>query len=198
MKAKLIGAAALALALGLAACGGKSSFTINGTFVDSLNNITNIKNPGLILANGDDEISIPVGASTFSFPRQIEYGDTYTVVVKQHPQHQTCTPATSTGTAGRTESISLVMSCTQNAYSVIVTVTGLTAEGLQLINGSSGGVTVTVANPTAEFQSIPVGTSYGISIYQQPTGQTCSIVNGSGIMGDAIRKDAVVTCVKNA
>lgn len=188
MKAKYLGTAVLALAL--AGCGGKSSFTITGT-------VSGLKNPGLQLANGDDVISVPVDSTSFSFPKQVEYGDSYTVVVKTQPQYMTCTPLSQTGTAGRTESITLAITCTQNTHTLYVTVTGLTAEGLQLINGSSGMQTVTVASPSTSFTGIPVGTAYGITIYQQPTGQTCTVANGAGYMGDADRADTVVTCVKN-
>jgi hypothetical protein len=129
----------------------------------------------------------------------VSYGDTYNVVVKTQPQHMTCAPASITGTAGRTETISLALTCTQNAYSVLVTVNGLTGTStLKLINGSFGSATASATTPTVSFPSIPVGTSYGITIFgEQPAGYTCTVVNGSGVMGDANRADAVVNCVKN-
>ncbi|TWI61542.1 hypothetical protein IP91_04622 [Pseudoduganella lurida] len=189
MKAQFLGAALLALAL--AGCGGESDFTIGGS-------ITNLKNAGLVLANGDDTLSVPVGATSYSFPKTVAYGDNYSVVITKQPDHMTCTPTVTSGAAGQFETISVPITCAQNTYAVNVTVTGLTAEGLQLVNGSSGTATVTVAAPTASFTSIPVGTAYGITIYNQPTGQTCTIANGAGVMGDADRSDAVVTCVKNS
>lgn len=201
MKATYLGTAVLAAAMALAGCGGKTSFTINGAFYDANGNKVPLKNPGLELANGDEVISVAVGQTDFSFSKTVDYGDSYNVVVKTQPQHMTCSPTTSSGTAGRTESINIAMSCAQNTYSVVVAVTGLTAGAtgdtqLQLINGSTV-ATVTAASPTATFGSIPVGSSYGITIFAQPTGQTCSIANGAGIMGDADRADAVVTCTKN-
>jgi hypothetical protein len=201
MKAKYLGTAVLAAALALAGCGGKSEFTITGGFYDSFGNLVPLKNPGLELANGDDVISVPVGATTFSFPKTVEYGSNYNVVVKTQPQHMTCNPPSSAGTAGRMESVTVALSCVQNTYSVVVTVKGLTEAAAtdarqQLINGSTV-VEVTAAAPGATFASIPVGSSYGITIFQQPKNQTCTIVNGAGIMGDANRADAVVDCVKN-
>ncbi|QBE64171.1 hypothetical protein [Pseudoduganella lutea] len=199
MKANTIGMAVLALAL--AACGGKSEFTINGGFYDANGNLEPLSNPGLVLANGDDEIAVPVGTTRFSFPKTIEYGNAFNVVVKTQPQHMTCDPTSTPGTAGRNESINIALRCQQNKYAVGVTVKGLTEAAatdarLQLINGSSV-VEVTAASPVASFGSIPVGTAYGITIFQQPLNQTCTITNGSGIMGDADRADAVVNCVKN-
>lgn len=200
MKAKYLGTAMLA-ALVLAGCGGKSEFTITGGFYDSLGNLVPLKNPGLELANGDDVISVPVGATTFSFPKTVEYGSNYNVVVKTQPQHMTCSPQSSAGTAGRMERVAVALSCTQNTYAVVVTVKGLTEAAatdarLQLINGSTV-QEVTAAAPVISFGSIPVGSSYGITIFQQPLNQTCTVTNGAGIMGDADRADTVVNCVKN-
>ncbi|MUI13898.1 hypothetical protein GJV26_15755 [Massilia dura] len=194
MKAKYLGTAVLAAALALAGCGGKTEFTIGGNFYNSGGYVTGVPNAGMELTNGNDTITIPVGATSFSFPSTIDYGDTYNVVITKQPAHMTCTPPNTSGTAGRTEAVTIPITCAQNVYSVVVTVKGLTGEGLQLINGSSLAAP-TVASPVAEFSSIPVGTAYGITIFAQPKGQTCSIVNGSGIMGDAHRVDAVVTCV---
>lgn len=200
MKAKYLGTAMLA-ALVLAGCGGKSEFTITGGFYDALGNLVPLKNPGLELANGDDVIAVPVGATTFSFPKTVEYGSNYNVIVKTQPQHMTCSPQSSAGTAGRMERVAVALSCTQNTYAVVVTVKGLTEVAatdarLQLINGSTV-QTVTAAAPVISFGSIPVGSSYGITIFQQPLNQTCTITNGAGIMGDADRADTVVNCVKN-
>ena len=197
MKATILGGAVL-LAAALAACGGKASFTINGNLVDANGNLAPLKNPGLQLANGDDVISVPQGATSFSFPKTVSYGDSYTVVVKTQPQHMTCAPASISGTAGRTETISLALTCTQNTYSVLVTVNGLTGDmKLTLINGSFGSATATATAPTVSFPSIPVGSSYGIAVYEPIAGYNCTVVNGSGVMGDANRADAVVNCVKN-
>jgi hypothetical protein len=49
-------------------------------------------------------------------------------------------------------------------------------------------------------ESIPVGTPYGLSIFTQPkdttTGatQTCTLINGTDVMGDANRANVVITC----
>lgn len=201
MKAKHIGTAVLALGMALAGCGGKTSFTVAGGFYDANGNLVPLKNPGLVLANGDEEISVPVGATRFSFSKQVEYGDNYNVVIKTQPQFMTCSPYSSTGTAGRLESINVPLSCAQNTHAVLVTITGLTAGAtgdnkLQLINGSTVNEVAGTAT-SSSFGGIAVGLSYGVAVFQQPTGQTCTVANGSGIMGDADRADVTVTCVKN-
>jgi hypothetical protein len=163
----------LALALGLAACGGKATFTVGGPI------------SGLI-----------------------DYGTSYSVSVKTNPAHQTCAPvgADPTGhaidTAGRMASISVQISCGMNTFTIGGTASGLTANGLVLTNGSSGGTVTLDAGATAfTFPAVAYGVSYGVTVLTQPPSGTvtCSVSpNGTGVMGDAAVGDIVVTCVPKA
>lgn len=184
-------ALALALALGLSACGGSAKFTVNGT-------VTGQAYPGLVLTNNGTDLPIAVGATTFSFPGSLEYGDTYNVQVKTNPPHQTCEPNAqyNSDTAGRTATINVPIRCLTNTFSLGGKVTGLTADGLVLTNGTAGG-TVTVAKGAAGFIfAVPVafGQSYGVTVLTQPTGQNCTVTNGIGEMGDAKVENIQVTC----
>lgn len=190
MKAKFIAAALLAAAL--AACGGKASFTLGGS-------ISGLANQGLILQNnGGNDLPVNAGATSFSFPNGISYGTEYKVSIKQQPDHMTCAflGGTEVGSAGHTTSINIVLSCSQNAYTVGGTVEGLTGGDLILVNGSATG-SFTVTKGATSFTvpgTIPVGTAYGVTVLTQPAGQTCSVSNGSGVMGDAPRTNIVVKC----
>lgn len=190
MKAKFIAAALLAAAL--AACGGKASFTLGGS-------ISGLANQGLILQNnGGNDLPVNAGATSFSFPNGISYGTEYKVSIKQQPDHMTCAflGGTEVGSAGHTTSINIVLSCSQNAYTVGGTVEGLTGGDLVLVNGSATG-SFTVTKGATSFTvpgTIPVGTAYGVTVLTQPAGQTCSVSNGSGVMGDAARTNIVVKC----
>jgi hypothetical protein len=186
----------LAFALSLAGCGGKAKFNVAGTFVNSSGVITAVAYDGLTLSNGGENLTVPAGATTFSFPKQIEYGDTYNVSIVSQPAHQTCSFRSSpTDTAGRLASINVGITCDIQAHAVTVTVTGA-PTGLVLTNGSSGTATVTStdASTTATFGAY-YGTSYGITVLTQPTdGKTCTVENGTGIMGDADVTNVKVTC----
>jgi len=190
MKAQLLAAAVLAAAL--AACGGKASFTVGGT-------VAGLTNSGLKLqVNGGDTVEVAAGATTFSFPNGISYGTEYKVEFVQQPAHMTCgfLGGTNIGSAGHTTSINIQISCAQNSYAVSGTVEGLSADGLVLVNGSSSG-SITVAKGATSFSLpnlIPVGTAYGISVLTQPTGLTCTVANGSGVMGDEARNNVRVVC----
>jgi hypothetical protein len=190
-------ALALALALSLAACGGKASFAVNG-------NVVGLKYSGLVLTTNGMDLTVAPAATTFSFPNSLSYGETYNLQVKAQPQHQFCQAlnASATGpatdTAGRMATINLNVSCTTNAFNLGGTVSGLTADGLVLTNGSTGGtITVNKANPAYAFAAqVAYGTSYGVSVLTQPAGLRCSVgAAASGVMGDAAVGNVDITCV---
>lgn len=184
-------ALALALAAGLVACGGKATFAVSGT-------VSGQVYPGLVLTNNGVDLPIAVGATTYSFPGSLEYGDAYDVKVKTDPLHQTCETdgQTSVGTAGRTASINVEVRCGVNAYSVGGKITGLTTEGLILTNGTTGG-TINVVKDATVFvfpAGVAFNQSYGVTILEQPKGQACTVTNGIGLMGDAKVENIQVTC----
>jgi hypothetical protein len=200
MNVKTIRAAgAVCAVLALAACGGKASFTLSGVFVDGAGNEVGVQNSGLVLQNGGDTVTVPAGASRFSFPNSISYGTEYNVTVKTQPAHMSCGPVGSTniGSAGHTTTINVLMRCAQNTYSLSGTVSGLTADGLTVINGSNGtGLQIAKGATTFSYpEPVPVGVAYGLSVLTQPTGLRCTIANGTDVMGDADRANIAISCV---
>lgn len=186
-------ALALALVVGLSACGGKASFTVGGI-------IDRLAYPGLVLANGSDTVAPEATATTFAFAKGVDYGTSYDVTVKTQPAHQTCAIPNGKDTAGRLATINILVSCSTNAYAIGGTVTGLTAEGLVLTNGSTGGTLVVLKDSTTfTFLNNPVtyGNTFGVTVLTQPAGLSCSVANGTRTMGDAAVTDIAVTCVAN-
>ncbi|MEX0144894.1 hypothetical protein D3C87_552410 [compost metagenome] len=181
--------AALLLTLGLAACGGKASYDVSGT-------ISNLNTDGLILVNGGEPLAIKAGETSFTFKKRIDYGTDYNITVQTQPAHMTCTVSGGTGSAGHYVSIQASVSCSQNRYTVGGTVSGLTADGLVLINGNAqttvakGSTTFTLAAPVAD------GDKYGISVFTQPTGLKCSVApnTGVGVMGEANVTTVQIAC----
>ena len=184
-------ALALALALGLTACGGTATYDVKGT-------VTGQEFPGLVLTNNGVDLPIAVGATTFTFPDSLEYGESYNVLVKTNPPHQTCVANDhyNSDTAGRTASINIPVACALNTFTIGGKISGLTTEGLVLTNGTTGGTVTVVKDATVFVFAIPVawGQSYGVTILKQPTGQTCTLTNGVGTMGDAKVDNIQVIC----
>jgi hypothetical protein len=229
-------ALALAIMATLASCGGggKAMFPINVT-------VTNVQYPGLILTSNGQDLTINPPATAgqdvvTAFPNAIEYGQQYEVVPKgatvvnhaatggAQPKHQTCSPVTfpAYGTAGQLAKIDVRYACAINAYALSGTVKGLTGTGLVLANGSTTGTIAvspaldanqkpTGADVTLTMNSVPYGTTYGVTVLTQPTSpnQTCTVTGGAngkggGTMDDAAEAAAtpgvtnlVVTCVTN-
>lgn len=206
MKSSLMRPAlALALAAGLSACGGggKATFTIGGE-------VSGLVYPGMVLESNGMTINVappttPGAVVKFAFPNQIEYGDVYNVQIKAHPAHQECGAGSqipnNTDTAGRLAVINVTLACQVKAYAIGGKVSGLTADGLQLANGSTSGVlTLNKATTTTPFEyamplPVPYGVSYGVTVVKQPDGLTCTVSNGIGVMGDAAVTNMDVTCV---
>ena len=88
------------------------------------------------------------------------------------------------------------MACSINPYALGGTINGLTTDGLVLVNGTTGGTILVTKGATSFTFGLPVkyGVSYGATILTQPTGQTCTLQNGTGVMGDANVSNLVVNC----
>jgi len=222
-------ALALAVTAMLASCGGggKATYPITVT----VRNLQNLQDGPLVLSTNGMDLSFtaanPVADITKSFPNEIEYGQRFDVIPKgfvaandatasrgAQPEHQTCAPSTdypfnllANGTAGQLAKIQIYYTCTPILYPLSGTVTGLTADGLTLTNGSTDGP-ITVAANTTSFAigtGVPFNTTYGVSVVTQPTGLTCSVTggngtqnNGSGVMDEAATKAGGVNSIKVA
>ena len=209
-----LSALTLALAAGLSACGGgSSSYTIGGVVIG-------LEYPGLVLSNTGEDLAIgPSGYTNvtdpsgkvigrtpnnvdYAFKNQADYGDTYNVSVKTQPLHQFCElGGGNADTAGRLSVINSVISCKLIDNPVSGTVTGLTSGELQLINGSSGEAIVVVPANAISFvlaNEVTYGQTYGITVYKQPAGLTCTVSNGAGVMGDDPINNVSVDCRPNA
>jgi 6-phosphogluconolactonase (cycloisomerase 2 family) len=84
------------------------------------------------------------------------------------------------------------------AYTIGGTVSGLVGSGLALQNSLGGVVSVGAKATTFTFSALPEGTSYNVTVRQQPgaPGQTCTVSNGAGTVGTASVTTIAVTCEK--
>ena len=208
-----LSALTLALAAGLSACGGgSSSYTVGGV-------VTGLEFPGLVLSNNGEDLAVAeagydevkdangkvIGRTPknveYAFRNQVDYGDTYNVTVKTAPPHQICAQnGGNTDTAGRLSVINAVITCVLVSNQISGTVTGLTAGELVLTNGSEGGKITVPANATGFIfeQKVTYNQTFGITVLTQPTGLTCTVSNGVGIMGDDPVTTVAVACSPNS
>jgi len=212
LKKSILALCALTMAASLVACGGgTSTYTIGGT-------VSGLQYPGLILTNNlsDDVTLAPPGLDAngavksvkYQFGKQLDYGATYSVTVKTQPLHQLCSPSGAQGTstsdtAGRLSVINADFVCSLTSNTIGGKISGLAADDLILTNGSNGTAPIVkdaagVYPTTFTFASmVTYGQTFGVTVLQQPKGQTCSVKNGAGTMGDTAVTTIEVSCVNN-
>ena len=164
-----------------------NTYTIGGS-------ITGLTASGLVLAdNGGDNLTVAANTSTFTFTQPVAAGAGYNVTVAQQPTGETCTVSSGSGTASANVT-SVTVSCAPIPYTVGGSITGVTASGLVLQNNGSDNLVVASGAATFTFsQTQLAGTSYNVTVYQQPTGETCAVSSGSGTISGTV-SNVSVTC----
>lgn len=144
--------------------------------------VSSLSANGLVLRNnGDDDLVVPMNATSFQFPTAVAFGGGYNVTVLHQPTGLTCTVNHGTG-SNVAEAVSNVgINCSADDFAIGGAISGLTNSGLVLRN--NGGDDLAVPANASSFQfATPVayGGGYSVSVQQQPTGLTCVVNNGSG------------------
>ena len=149
---------------------------------------------GLILANGNDTLTVPAGAAGFTMPTSVAYGSSYAVTVQAQPAGLLCTVSSGTGTMPANNFVGVTVVCGVTTYTVGGSINGLTSSGLVLMNGSD---VLTVAANAASF-TMPTGaasgSTYAVTVQTQPSGQLCTVNNGSGTVAGSDVNSVQVTC----
>ena len=191
-----------ALALLLAACGGggggdgppaprppppPAKLVLSGS-------VSGVTATGLVLADGSNTLPVAVNATTFTFGAILTSGATYNVTVQSAPVGLTCTVAGGSGTAGSADIKNVVVTCSDKAYALGGTVSGLTTSGLVLTDGAEQ-LPVTANSSSFTFvQPVAYSSSYNVTVAQQPTGLNCAVSGGTGTMPAAPYSGIAVTC----
>lgn len=186
---------ALACAVSLASCGGGNT----GTLVLG-GQISGITLPGLVLQNnGGSDLAIPAGATSFAFTDLVPTDAIYNVKVKDGtlPANvQRCDVTGGSGNTGVYNVNTVIVTCVIFTHALGGSVSGLTTDGLVLLNGTDK---VTVKANATSFAMAPVSQGYpfGITVFQQPAGLTCSIANGVGTQGTTDNNGVAIDCKPN-
>ena len=158
--------------------------------------------------NGADDLTVSANGA-FQFATMEADGAPFAVTVNTQPTSpaQTCTVASGTGAVAGADARGATVTCTTNTYFINPQISGLT-EGIPggLVLQDNGADDVTIFNPgggvvafyNAFATPLLSGATYRVTVKTQPTGETCSVSNGSGTVGASIVNDIVVTCVPNA
>jgi uncharacterized repeat protein (TIGR03803 family) len=166
-------------------------FSLGGT-ISGLGN-----NAGLTLTNGGDTLAVAAGSTSFTMQTPVAFGSPYTVSVQTAPAGLTCTASNASATMPASNVASVVISCSDQSYTVGGTISGLASSGMVLVNGSD---TLAVNSGASSFTmptDVAYTSAYAVTLQTQPTGLTCSVSNGTGTMGSAAVNNIAVTCSAN-
>lgn len=158
-------------------------------------NVTGLAGTVVLQNNNGDNLTIGTDGS-FTFPTQLPSGTSYVVTVQTQPASQTCSVSNGTGVIQGGNVSNVIVNCSVNAYTVGGNVAGLTGT---VVLQNNGGDNLSVnANGSFTFSTpIAQGSSYAVTILAQPASQTCSVSNGTGVVGAGNVTTVTVTCSTN-
>jgi beta-lactam-binding protein with PASTA domain/N-acetylneuraminic acid mutarotase len=171
-----------------------STYTVSGT-------ISGLTSAPLILElNGSEDLTLGAGATTFRFATALKPSSTYQVTVKTTPVGQvSCSVANGSGTIVNSDIVNVVVTCAP-FYVFSGTVSNLKGATLILLLQNNGGYGSSVA-PVLPGQTafsfgvgVPNGTGYNVTVQQQPSGQSCTVANGSGTVSGSNVSSISVSC----
>ena len=180
-------------------CSG-APLTIGGTIsgLSTGQSVTLLLNSGSALTLSQTGQNIP-----FTFFQNINTNGSYTVTVGTQPNNGTCTVSNGFG-AGVTANITnIAVNCTTNTPIVIPITVGGTLSGLnsgqQLTLLNNGGNPLQMTSNGSFSFSTPItsGANYSVTVATQPTGQVCTVNNGSGSNATNNINNISVSCSTN-
>ena len=140
--------------------------------------VSGLTGTGLVLQNnGGNSLSVSTNGA-FGFSNEIPFGTVYSVTVLTQPTGQICTVANGSGTASA-DVTKIPVACS-NLYTIGGTVSGLIGTGLVLQDNGGNNLSVSASGAFTFSTSIVSGAAYGVTVLTQPTGQSCTVTNGSG------------------
>lgn len=162
----------------------------------------------VLLNNGGDNLTVSNNGS-FTFPKTLASGASYAVTIGQQPVGQTCSVSQGSDTVVSSNITSVQVTCVSTnsntptppvvTHSVGGTITGLATGGTVALSLNGAPATPLSANGAFTFASqIAENASYAVTVTTQPSGQTCTVSNGSGTMGTSNVTNVGVSCVNNA
>ena len=143
--------------------------------------------------NGGDDLSVSTNGP-FNFATKLAGGAAYNVTVKTNPSGQTCSVANGSGTIAAADVTNVAVSCAASpTYAVGGSVSGLSGTVVLQDNGGDD-LSVSANGPFTFATKLAGGAAYDVTVKTNPSGQTCSVANGSGTIGSADVSNVAVSC----
>ncbi len=194
---------ALACVLSLASCGGGGGNLLLGGYVGGLTK------DGLTLTNnGGTPLTVPANSSSFQFPDLLKPDEHFDVEIATHPEGTTCTLLYNSGKTGAYSVTNIEVHCANDPRNITGKIVNPPVNaGLILINGANqqpiaaGQTTFSMTHYDTAGKvvsgQVGDGDPFGVTVLQQPAGQTCTVQNGTGYAGHVDYTAVLVTCANN-
>jgi len=168
---------------------GETTFKVGGT-------VSGLAGTLVLSNNGTDDATITQNGA-FTFATAVANGSPYAVTIKTEPSGQICSVANGTGTVSGANVTNVSAACYDpgdtNLYTIGGTVSGLSGT-LVLSNNGTDNLTVAQDGAFTFETAIANGGSYSVMVKTQPTGQTCSVENGTGLITGANVTNVTAAC----
>ena len=165
-----------------------ATYTVGGT-------VSGFDSGELVLQNnGADDLSI-TGNGAFAFATGLTSGASYEVSVVTQPAGQTCMVTSGSGTVGTSDITTVSVACEDRLFTVGGTLSGLSGGTVTLTNNGGDELALTADGQFTFSTPVLDGAPYIVAVMAQPSGQLCTVTNGSGSVSTADVTDVVVSCV---
>ena len=179
-----------AIAIGLSGCGG--STTISAISLSGY--VNGLTADGLVLINAGSTVAPTIAVPNFTFPWRVNVNAAYSISVLTQPPGQTCTIAKGSGVASSSDITEIVVTCVGN-HSLGGSIHGLSTNGLILANGSDT-VSPKAGDTTFTFPTkVGEKAAYGVTVFAQPPGLNCTVVNAAAFMNLVDVTNVQVNCI---
>lgn len=159
-----------------------NTYNVNG-------NVSGLTGSVVLQNNNGNSLTVSSNGG-FTFSAQVASGSPYSVTALTQPAGQSCSIVNGSGTITQANVTNVSVTCSAYTYTIGGTVSGL--SGSMVLQNNGGDNRTISANGSFTFPSaIAYGNTYNITMYSQPSGQTCTVTGGSGTATASVTSVAV-------
>lgn len=163
-----------------------ATYTVGGT-------LAGLSGTVVLQNNSGNDLTLTANGA-FTFTTALADGASYTIAVSTQPDDASCSVATGTGTVSGANVTTVTVTCAADTYTVGGTISGL--SGTVVLRNNGGNDLSNTTNGAYSFSTaIATGVAYAVTVLTQPSGQTCTVSNGSGTISAANITNVTVSCV---
>ena len=152
--------------------------------------VTNLTGTVVLENNGGDPLAVSSNGS-FTFDTLVAAGATYDVTVEINPSGQNCTVANGAGTVASSNVTNVSVTC--GIYSIGGSVAGL--SGIVVLENNGVDPLSVSANGSFTFDTLlTAGAAYNVTVTGNPSGQGCTVTNGTGTVASSNVTNVSVAC----